>query len=71
MSGRDATRQLLIAVSREDVVDVDLVARALSVSKRTMLRDWRRRNLPETRVGKEIRLSSDLVIETYFKHHAD
>lgn len=69
MSGRDATKQLLSAMSREDVVDAALVARALGLSKRKVLRDWRSRQLPETNVGRDIRLSSDLVLRTYFPHH--
>jgi len=69
VSGTDAVKQLLAAADREDVVSADLVARALGQSKRRLLRDWRSRHKPETRVGREILLASRLVLEIYFPHH--
>jgi hypothetical protein len=57
MSGTDAVRQLLTAPAREDLIAAGLVARALGQSKRGLLRDWRRRQKLETRVGREILLS--------------
>jgi len=69
MSGTDAVKQLLAAAAREDVVDAGLVARALGQSKRKLLRDWRRRGQPETRVGRESLLASRIVITIYFPHH--
>lgn len=68
MSGTDAVKQLLSAVAREEVVDAGLVARALGRSKRKLLRDWRKRGQPETRVGRDILLASRLVLEIYFPH---
>lgn len=68
MSGIDATRQLLSAAVREEVVGADLVARALGCSKRKLLRDWRSRKKPETKVGRDTLLSSRLVLEIYFPH---
>lgn len=69
MSGTDAVKQLLAAAVREDVVDAGLVARALGQSKRKLLRDWRKRGQPETRVGRDSLLASKLVMATYFPHH--
>lgn len=46
-----------------------LVARALGRSKRKLLRDWRRRGKPETRVGRDVPLASYLVLEIYFPRH--
>lgn len=68
MTGSQAMKELLSAVSREEVVDSGLVCRALNLSKRKLLRDWRRRQKPETKVGREILLASRLVMETYFPH---
>lgn len=69
MSGIDAVKQLLSAVAREDLVDAGLVARALGRSKRKLLRDWRKRGKPETRVGRDVLLASRLVLAVYFPHH--
>lgn len=68
MSGTDAVKQLLAAVAREDVVDIGLVSRALGQPRRKIIRDWRRRGQPETRVGRDIMLASSLVLKTYFPH---
>ena len=68
MSGTEAVRQLLAALDREDVVDAGLVARALGQSKRKVLRDWRKRAQPETRVGRDVLLASRLVLQIYFPH---
>lgn len=65
MSGREAARQVLDMADREQVIDADVVARALTVSSRTLLRDWRRRNLPEQKIGRTILLPVRTVIETY------
>lgn len=62
-------KQLLSAAGREDVIDAGLVARALGQSKRKLLRDWRRRGQPETRVGRDSLLASRLVLAIYFPHH--
>lgn len=70
MSGIDAAKELLAAAAREEVIAADLVARALGQSKRRLLRDWRRRQLPETHVGREILLASTLVLAAYFPHRA-
>ena len=69
MSGTDAVKQLLAVAAREDVIDVAIVARALGKSRRKLLRDWRKRGNPETRVGRDVSLASTLVLRTYFPHH--
>lgn len=66
MSGKDATRQVLDAAVREEYLAVDLVARALSLSSRQVIRDWRRRHLREIRVGRTILFPAALVVSTYF-----
>lgn len=66
MSGTDAVKQLLAAAAREEVVDSDLVARALTVPKWKLLRDWKRRKQPVTRVGRTILFSSRRVLAEYF-----
>lgn len=65
MSGSDAARQVTELATREQVIDADTVARALAIPSRTLLRDWRRRKLPEEKVGRTILLPARLVIETY------
>ena len=70
MSGTDAVKELLAATAREEVVDSDLVARALTVPKWKLLRDWRRRKQPETRVGRTILFSSQRVLTIYFPHRS-
>lgn len=55
----------------EEIIDAGLVARALGQSKRKLLRDWRRRGKPETRVGRDVLLASRLVLEVYFPHHGN
>jgi len=69
VSGTDAVKQLLAVAACEDVIDVAIVARALGTSRRKLLRDWRKRGKPETRVGRDISLASTLVLQTYFPHH--
>lgn len=69
MSGQDAIKELLAVAAREDVVSSDLVARALTVPKWKLLRDWRRRKHPVTKVGRDILFSADLTMRTYFPHH--
>ncbi len=66
--GQDAVRRILEAARREEVIAAALVARALTVSQRKLLRDWRRRGFQklETHVGRAIFLPSHLVIPTYF-----
>jgi hypothetical protein len=72
VSGREAVNELLALATREDVVDAGVVARAVGVSKRQLLRDWRvRRKLPITRVGRDIRLSCELALRTYFPHRPE
>lgn len=66
MSGKDAARQILELAAREEYLAADLVARALTLSSRQVIRDWRRRQLREVRVGRTILLPSALVISTYF-----
>lgn len=68
MSGIDAVKQLLAEAAREELVGIALVARALRQDRRRVLRDWRRRGQPETRVGREVLLASQLVLSTYFPH---
>jgi hypothetical protein len=68
MTGISAAKELIAAARREEVVSSDLVARALGQPKRRLLRDWRKRNQPETRVGREIMLASTLVLSIYFPH---
>lgn len=71
MSGLEAARQLLEEAKREEFLDADLVARALRVSRKVLLRDWHRRRLPgHMHVGQEHRLASVVVIQTYFRHVA-
>ena len=66
MSGKDAARKLLELADREEYLAADLVARALTLSSRQVMRDWRRRQLREVRVGRTILLPSALVVITYF-----
>lgn len=68
MSGREAVEQLLAEARREELVAVELVARAVRASRRQVLRDWRGRKLPVTRVGRDVWLASSLVLSTYFPH---
>lgn len=69
VSGRDAAQQVLAEATREEFIAAELVARALRTSSRTLLRDWRRRCHPETRVGRSVLLPAGLVLRTYFPHH--
>lgn len=67
MSGAEALRQIEAAAQREVFLRADLIARALTVSSRQFLRDWRRRKFPETRVGRRtVLLPARLVYATYF-----
>ncbi len=66
MTGLDAVRKVLELAEREEYLAAELVARALSRSSRQIVRDWRRRQLREVRVGRTILLPSTLVISTYF-----
>lgn len=68
MSGRDAVKKLLEDAKREEFLAADLVARALRQDRRRVIRDWRRRELPETRVGRAILFPSAIVLATYFSH---
>jgi len=65
VSGRDAARQLLKDAEHEEFLAADLVARALGCGNRQVLRDWRRRQLPELRVGRTILFPARIVVETY------
>lgn len=66
MSGIEAVRQLLALAQQEEFLAAELVARALSLGTRKVIRDWRRRQLPEKRVGRTILLPSRTVVVTYF-----
>lgn len=69
MSGREAVEQLVAEARREELVALDVVARALRVSQRKVLRDWRiTRQLPVTQVGRHTWLASSLVLRIYFPH---
>lgn len=69
MSGNDAVRELLEAAKREDVLALELVARALTKSRKKVLRDWKSRNLPITQVGRDTLLPAMMVLRVYFRHH--
>jgi hypothetical protein len=46
----------------------ELLVRALRSDRRTVLKDWTKRNNPITRVGRRTLLQSSLVVRTYFPH---
>lgn len=66
MTQSDAVKALLEAADHDCVIAVDLVARALEISGRLVLRDWRTRQLCEIRIGRHVRLPARLARETYF-----
>jgi hypothetical protein len=68
LSGADALRQIEAAAQREVVLNAELVARALSVSRKQLLRDWKSRGLPLVRVGYTTLLPVDDVCRAYFAH---
>lgn len=66
MSGKQARQQVIALAEREEFIAAELVARALSLSSRQVLRDWRRRRYPEIKIGRTILLQSSLVLSVYF-----
>jgi len=64
----DAIRAVIEAADRDELVAFELVARAIEVSGERLMRDWRRRRLPEVRVGRAIRLPARIVRETHFSY---
>lgn len=57
---------ILDQARREELIPLDLVARATTISARKVLRDWQKRHLPYTKIGRTILLPSRLMLETYF-----
>ncbi len=69
LTGREAATRLLAEAEREEFLTLDLVARVLRWENRRVLRDWKdRRKYPYTRVGRNVMLSSILVLRAYFPH---
>lgn len=69
LTGLEAAKRILAEAEREEFVSIWLVARALQVSRRRLLKDWTGRlKLPVARIGDERQLPAQLVIETYFRH---
>lgn len=68
MSGAEALRQIEVAAQREIVLNAALVARALNVSRRHLLRDWASRGLPKITIGYTTLLPIDDVCRAYFDH---
>lgn len=66
MSGKQAVQQVIAMAAREEFIAAELVARALSLSSRQVLRDWRRRRYPEVKIGRTVLLQSSLVMAAYF-----
>ena len=63
------TPQQIIEYARhEELITVALVARAAGMSSRTIVRDWKRRRYPVTKIGRTVLLPSALVLSTYFPH---
>lgn len=65
MTGLDACRTIRQRAEAECVVNLDLLARALTMSKRAVLRDWRRRGLPTTTIGRQVLLPARAVIKRF------
>lgn len=59
-------RDLLELAEREEFIDIEVIVRALQVSRRKLLRALKRDRVPYVRVGHSVRLRSDLVIACYY-----
>ena len=59
---------VLALARQEEFVALEVLARALQVSRKTLLRDWESRRLPTTAVGRRVWLASSLVLRAYFGH---
>lgn len=62
---------ILEQARREELIALELVARATTVSARRVLRDWRARQLPVTQIGRTVLLPSRLVLSVYFHETPD
>ncbi|HVH28302.1 MAG TPA: hypothetical protein VM818_16165 [Vicinamibacterales bacterium] len=67
MTGSAARHYVEVAAQREAFIAADVIARALTVSTRTLLRDWRRQQLPETKVGRCILFPARTAYAKYFR----
>lgn len=63
-----SARDVLDLARREELIAVEVLAEALRVSRKTLLRDWQSRHLPTTSVGRRVWLASALVVREYFSH---
>lgn len=59
-------RDLLELAGREEFIDIDVIVRALQVSRRKLLRALKSKNVPFVRVGHSVRIRSDLVVACYY-----
>lgn len=60
--------EVLALAKREEFIALEVLAQALQVSRKTMLRDWESRRLPITSIGRRVWLASTLVLREYFRH---
>ncbi len=61
-------RELLDLARTEELIAIELLARAFKTTRRKVLRDWESRQHPVTSIGRTIYFSSALVIQSYFPH---
>jgi hypothetical protein len=63
-----SARDVLAMAAREEFIALDVLARALKTSRKTLLRDWEGRRYPMTTLGRRILLASTFVVRAYFPH---
>lgn len=59
-------QEILDQARREELIALELVARATTVSAHQILRDWRSKKLPFTKIGRTVLLPARLMLRVYF-----
>ncbi len=63
-------QDLIDVADREEFVAIELIVRALQISRRTLLKSWDRDGVPYVREGRSVRLRSDIVRARYYPDRA-
>lgn len=59
-------QELFAVLDREEFVSIEMIVRALNISRRVLLRSWNSEGVPYIREGRKVRLHRDIVKARYY-----
>ena len=58
-------RDLVAQAKTEEYLAVEVIARALQVSRRKLMRHMKRKQIPFVQVGRSVRIHADVFLKTF------